>query len=67
MGTRSIARPLATYVILTFAWFWGCIALARAKDRPWYLGLLGLFSFLGVAVLWYAVPDGQNVQKVPKP
>jgi Na+/melibiose symporter-like transporter len=35
----------------------GCIMLARAKGRPWFFGLLGLFSCLGVAVLWFLVPD----------
>ena len=37
----------------------GCIQLARAKNRPWYYGLLGLFSCLGLAVLWFAVPDAK--------
>ena len=37
--------------------FGGSIALARAKGRPWYFGLLGLLSVFGVAILWFAVPD----------
>lgn len=35
----------------------GCAQLARAKGRPWYFGALGLLSLLGLAILWYAVPD----------
>lgn len=35
----------------------GCINLARAKGQPWYVGLLGLLSCLGLAVLWFVVPD----------
>jgi len=35
----------------------GSIQLARAKGRPWYYGLLGFLSCVGVAVLWFAVPD----------
>ena len=35
----------------------GCINLARAKGQPWYFGLLGLLSCLGLAVLWFVVPD----------
>jgi hypothetical protein len=35
----------------------GCINLARAKGQPWYFGLLGLLSCVGLAVLWFLVPD----------
>lgn len=35
----------------------GCINLARAKGQPWYLGLLGLLSCVGLAILWFVVPD----------
>lgn len=35
----------------------GCINFARAKGQPWYVGLLGLFSCVGLAVLWFLVPD----------
>ena len=35
----------------------GCVRLAQAKGHPWYLGLLGFFSFVGVAILHFAVPD----------
>lgn len=35
----------------------GCIQLARAKGRPWWYGLLGIFSCVGLAVLWFAIPD----------
>jgi hypothetical protein len=35
----------------------GCIFIARAKGRPWYFGLLGLLSLVGLAILWFAVAD----------
>ncbi len=35
----------------------GCINLARAKGQPWYFGLLGLLSCVGLLVLWFLVPD----------
>jgi drug/metabolite transporter (DMT)-like permease len=35
----------------------GSVQLARAKGQPWFFGLLGLLSIVGVAVLWFLVPD----------
>lgn len=35
----------------------GCIRLAIAKGHPWYFGLLGMLSCLGLGVLWFVVPD----------
>lgn len=35
----------------------GCIQLAIAKGHRWYVGLLGLLSVVGVAILWFVVPD----------
>jgi hypothetical protein len=35
----------------------GCINLARAKGQPWYYGFLGLLSCVGLAILWFVVPD----------
>lgn len=35
----------------------GCIQLAVSKGKPWYFGLLGLFSCLGVGILWFVVKD----------
>jgi hypothetical protein len=35
----------------------GCIQVARAKGQPWWLGLLGILNCVGLAVLWFAVPD----------
>lgn len=35
----------------------GCVKIARAKGQPWWLGLLGTLSLLGLAILWFAVPD----------
>lgn len=30
---------------------WGCIQLARAKGYAWYVGLVGIFSCVGLAIL----------------
>lgn len=38
----------------------GCFFLAEAKGRPKYFGLLGIFSLLGVAVLWFLVPSKRS-------
>jgi hypothetical protein len=35
----------------------GCIQLAVSKGKPWYWGLLGLFSCVGVGILWFVVKD----------
>lgn len=35
----------------------GGIRLAIAKGHPWYVGLLGLLSVVGIAALWLVVPD----------
>ena len=35
----------------------GCIQIAKAKGQPWWVGLLGFFNCLGLAILWFAVPD----------
>lgn len=34
-----------------------CVALAKAKGHPWWLGLLGFFSCLGFAIVWFVLPD----------
>ncbi len=36
---------------------YGCIRIARAKGQPWLYGLLGFFSFIGLGLLWFVVPD----------
>lgn len=36
---------------------YGSVRIAKAKGHPWYVGLLGLFSCVGLAVLWFVVPD----------
>ncbi len=41
----------------TAIFVFGCIHLAKAKGQPWYLGLLGLLSCVGLAILWFVVPD----------
>lgn len=45
-------------VALGFAIFLaGCVLVARAKGRPWTFGLLGLLSWVGLLILWFAVSD----------
>jgi len=39
----------------------GCTLLARSKGRPWYYGLLGLLSWVGLLILWFAVGDRDKV------
>jgi hypothetical protein len=48
----SARRVIATGLFLA-----GCIFIARAKGRPWYYGLFGLLSLVGLAILWFAVAD----------
>ena len=41
----------------TLLFVYGCVQIAKAKGQPWFYGLLGLFSCIGLAVLWFVVPD----------
>jgi hypothetical protein len=36
---------------------WGCIRLAVAKGYPWYVGLLGLLSCVGLVVVGFILKD----------
>ena len=36
---------------------YGCIQIAKAKGQPWYYGLLGFLSCIGLAILWFVIPD----------
>lgn len=36
---------------------WGCIRLAMAKGYPWYVGLVGIVSVLGVVVVGLILKD----------
>jgi hypothetical protein len=36
---------------------WGCIRLAVAKGYPWYVGLLGLISCVGLVVVGFVLKD----------
>jgi hypothetical protein len=51
----SLAAGLGTLVFI-----YGCVQIAKAKGQPWYFGLLGFLSCLGLAILWFAVPDKQK-------
>jgi hypothetical protein len=56
LGPR-IAHGLALLIVFGNAiGFYGCLLLARAKGRPWYFGLLGLLSVIGLPILWFVVP-----------
>ncbi len=48
----SYAAPLGILLCI-----YGCIQIAKAKGHPWFYGLLGAFSCLGLGVLWFAVSD----------
>jgi hypothetical protein len=54
----SIRRSAALATTFGLAMFvYGCIRIAVAKGQPWYVGLLGLFNIIGLAILWFVVPD----------
>jgi hypothetical protein len=58
MLSARLAHGFSLLIVFGNAIFvWGCILFARAKGQPWYLGLLGLLSCLGLALLWFVVPD----------
>lgn len=59
---RSVGANAAWLGTLVF--IYGCIQIAKAKGQPWYYGLLGFVSCIGLAILWFAVPD-KNAN--PKP
>lgn len=52
---RIAASTSAGFGALIF--LYGCVQIAKAKGQPWYYGLLGFISCIGLAVLWFAVPD----------
>jgi hypothetical protein len=52
---RRSASLATTFGVALFVY--GCIQLAKAKGQPWYVGLLGMFSCVGLALLWFVVPD----------
>jgi len=57
---RRAASPCAGIGALFFVY--GCIQIAKAKGHPWYVGLLGFLSCLGLAVLLFVVPDKRRGQ-----
>lgn len=36
---------------------YGCVQIAKAKGQPWFYGLLGMLSCIGLAVLWFVIED----------
>ena len=36
---------------------WGCVRLAVAKGYPWYVGLLGIFSCIGLVIVGFVLKD----------
>jgi hypothetical protein len=60
LGALSQRLGHAFSLLITFGnviFVVGCISLAQAKGQPWYVGLLGLLSCLGLAILWFVVPE----------
>jgi hypothetical protein len=37
-----------------------CVHIAKAKGYPWFVGLLGFFSCIGFAIVWFALPDKES-------
>lgn len=59
--SAAVRHSASLVTSLGFAVFvYGCIQLARAKGQPWFYGLLGFASVVGLAVLWFVVPDKRN-------
>jgi hypothetical protein len=54
-AVRSGGSLAASFGAILFTF--GCIQIAKAKGQAWYVGLLGLLSCLGLAILWFVVPD----------
>lgn len=54
-AVRSAGSLAAVFGTLLF--LYGCVQIAKAKGQPWFFGLLGLLSCLGLAVLWFVVAD----------
>lgn len=52
---RHVASLASSAAAAVFVF--GCIRIAQAKGQPWFYGLLGLLSCLGLAILWFAIPD----------
>jgi len=52
---RQSASLCAVFGTLIF--LYGCVQIAKAKGQPWFYGLLGFISCIGLAILWFAVPD----------
>lgn len=52
---RSAASTAGGLGLLVF--IYGCVQIAKAKGQPWYYGLLGFVSCVGLGILWWAVPD----------
>lgn len=58
VDSGSIRHGAALLTSFGFAIFiLGCIRLARAKGQPWFYGLLCFFNVIGLAILWFLVPD----------
>ena len=36
---------------------YGCMQIAKGKGQSWHYGLLGFLSCIGLAILWFVIPD----------
>ena len=52
-------RQMATYgpVIGNVICMYAGLLITRAKRQPWPWALLGAFSCIGIAILWFVLPD----------
>jgi hypothetical protein len=58
LASARLAQAFATTIVFgNLVCLFGCIQLARAKGHEWYVGILGIFNFVGLAVLWFVVRD----------
>ena len=62
---RNMGSLAAAFGMLIF--LFGCVQIAKAKGQPWYYGLIGLLSCIGLAVLWFVIPDKNAATGAPSP
>jgi hypothetical protein len=61
MTSPRLAHAFALGIVFgNLVFVLGCIQLARAKGQPWFFGLLGLLSCIGLGILWFVVPDKET-------
>lgn len=62
-AVRNMGALAAGFGTLIF--LYGCVQIAKAKGQPWFYGLIGLLSCIGLAVLWFVIPDKHGAAGAP--